>query len=98
MTKIAFVDTNKGSISSHSIEARIGFDKVAHAMLEKMGDYWWVYDVYTKPAYRGQGIAKQIISHIEENYGKIAIESENDDFWLRMGYRKCPDGYWRKDN
>jgi GNAT superfamily N-acetyltransferase len=94
--KIAFVDTNRGSSSSHSIEARVGFTTVAHAMLERLGDEWWVYDVYTKPDYRGQGISKQIISHIEREYGPIVIESENDPFWEKMGYRRGIDGYWRK--
>lgn len=96
--KFAFVDTNKGSTSSHSIEAKHGFDTAAHAMLEKRGGEWWVYDVHTKPAYRGQGIAKQIISHIEETYGPICIESENDPFWSKMGYSRREDGYWRKDS
>lgn len=97
MKNYAFVDTNKGSISSHSIEVKLGFSTVAHAMLEKRGDYWWIYDVYTKPEYRGEGIGKTLISHIENEYGPITIESENDAFWQRLGYSRRENGFWYKD-
>jgi len=98
MKNIVYVDTNRGSISSHTIEARVGFDTVARAMLEQRGREWYVYDVYTKPEYRKQGISRDIISHIEEGYGPIIFESENDPFWEKMGYARHDDGFWRKTN
>ena len=98
----AFVDNNKGSSSSHTIEAKKGFTTVAKVGIEKV-DYgfgrkpeWYIYEVYTKDEYRGQGIAKQIIAYIEEQYGNIVLNSENDPYWLKLGYVPCPDGYWRK--
>ncbi len=96
MSKIAFIDNNKGSISSHTVEARVGFTTAAKVSLEKAGNEWYIYEVYTKPEYRGQGIAKQIVSYIEEEYGPIVLNSEADDFWTHMGYKMCSDGYWRK--
>lgn len=95
--KIEFVDNNPGSPSSHRIAARRGFDTLASVSLEKSGREWYIYEVYTKPEYRGQGLAKQIVAHIESNYGPVVFNSDNDAFWTHMGYSRCKDGYFRKD-
>lgn len=95
-SKFSFVDNNKGNPSSHTIEAKVGFSTAAKVGIEKAGNEWYIYEVYTKPEYRGQGIAKQIIAYIENQYGPIVLNSEADDFWTHMGYRKCEDSYWRK--
>jgi GNAT superfamily N-acetyltransferase len=99
----AFVDNNKGSSSSHTIEAKKGFSTAAKVSIEKCtyadgSSEWYIYEVFTKPEFRGQGVAKQIIAYIEKEYGEIVLNSENDSFWEKMGYKRCADTYWRKSS
>lgn len=68
----------------------------ARLMVEKRDQEWWVYGVHTKPDYRGEGLARKLIAYVEKEYGPVAIESENDGFWEKMGYKQCPDNWWRR--
>lgn len=89
-------DSNPGSRSSHCVELMRGFDSMGRLMIEHDGREWWVYGLYTKPEYRGRGVASRLIDYVEREYGPFYIESENDPFWQKRGYRRCPDGRWRK--
>ncbi len=96
MDRFQLHDSNPLSSSSHTVEMKRGFDTAARLMVEKRESDWWVYGVHTKDAYRGNGLARQLLAYVESNYGPVAIESENDPFWQKMGYVPGNDGFWRR--
>lgn len=92
-------DPYPGQDLPHRIEMRQGFSVCAGLLIEPkdiQSDEWLLQSVMTKDAHRGQGLARQLISHVEKNYGPVVVQSENDPFWSKMDFEMCEDGYWRK--
>lgn len=90
------VDSSPYSSSSHSLEYREGFKTAAKVTIERDGDEWHMYSVFTHPDYRGRGLAKALVEEVEGKYGKVKIQSEADGFWQKVGFRPCRDGFWRR--
>lgn len=91
-------DPCPGASSAHRIEARRGWKTLGGLSVEKVGDEWYVYSLYTKPEHRGEGVSKALLAHVEKEYGTPIVSSENDPFWSKMGYVQQGDGYWRKQS
>lgn len=89
-------DGAPGSSQSHQIEAKKGFSTASRLIVEKRGKEWHVCSLDTKEAHRKQGLARQLIEHVEANYGPVTIQSANDRYWEAMGFTPCDDGMWRR--
>lgn len=93
---IYLIDSSPYSKSSHSLEYREGFKTAAKLTVEEDKGSWHVYSVYTNSDYRGRGLAKSLVEHIEEEYGPVKIQSENDGFWDKIGFVPDKNGWWTR--
>ncbi len=89
-------DSNPNSIDSHTIEAKKGWDTCGRLVLSKKNGEWLIESLFTKSDHRGKGLAEKMVNHVEATYGKVAIQSEADGFWSKIGYVECADSMWRK--
>lgn len=91
-----FIDSSPQNKSSHSLEYKEGFKTAAKLTVEEDGGYWHVYSVFTSPDYRGRGLAKALVEHIEQEYGPVKLQSENDGYWDHIGFVPGDDGWWKR--
>jgi GNAT superfamily N-acetyltransferase len=95
---IVISDSNPGSSQAHKIEARQGFTTFGGLLISREGDEYLCQSVYTKPDHQGKGVARTLLSYVEEEYGPIIVQSENDPFWEKMGFSPQEDGFWRRSS
>lgn len=98
--KYTVSDPYPGQELPHRIEVRQGFDVCAGLLIEPrniQAEEWLLQSVMTKDAHQGQGLARRMVDHVEAHYGPVVVQSENDAFWSKMGFKECEDGFWRRD-
>ncbi len=96
MSEYKIYDSRKGSEHNHEIEIKSGWQTAAKLSVEKMDNHWHIYSLSTKEAHQRNGLAKELVSYVEKEYGPVCIKSENNSFWSKIGYKIGSNGYWTK--